>query len=308
MYGDKSIRKILVVYKKSSLQLAQERKNRRILELLEKGDASVSGYQAAHDSHIATLQVLKKELSGPWFDKVSFRYRANAKLTHNYDLVIAVGGDGTFLWASKITGNETPIIGINSAPDSSVGFFTYTDRSGIPEFVSDICEDVSLTAKQTHRLQLKVNGKKVQDRILNDVFFAAAHPAGMTRYVLWVPSPSGPTASSTISEDQKSSGMWISTAAGSTGANLSAGGWILPLEDERGQYVVREPMRNFVWGTEHSLTHGFFRKDKNQSLKILCKTRKAVLACDGTTTTIPVTTGDIIEVSHSEDSLCILGK
>lgn len=293
--------KVLVIYKKSTLQLAKERKNKRILELLERGDESVSGYQAAHDAHVATLQTLKEELVKPYFEKVDFRYRADAAKVNSYDLVLAVGGDGTFLWASKFVNSSTPILGINSAPGSSVGFYTCTNKDGIPELVSDILEGVELPTKKVNRLQVEVNGDKVQDKILNDVLFAASHPAAMTRYILRV-SEDG----NVVTEEQRSSGIWISTPCGSTGANLSAGGWPLPLEDVRGQYVVREPMKNFVWGTEHRLIHGFFKKD--QAVEITCKTRKAVLACDGTTITLPVTTGDRISVSHSKESLTILGK
>lgn len=298
--------KILVVYKKSALQIAKERKNKRILDLIEKGDPSVSGYVTADEDHKETVNWLKEQFK-LYFHKVDFRYRAKADKVKNYDLVVTLGGDGTFMWASKFVGEGLPVLGINSAPDSSVGFYTAFKaypRTEVEELLSGLAEGEEISEKKVSRLKIEVNGEVVQDRVLNDVLFAAKHPAGMTKYTLKVPTDRSDRLPDI--EEQRSSGIWISAPGGSTGANLSAGGWILPLDDERLQFMVREPMKNYVWGTEHRMTHGFWKK--GQKLEIICKTRKAVLACDGTTITIPVTVGDKIEISHSDEPLTILGK
>lgn len=298
--------KILVIYKKSALQLAKERKNKQILDLIEKNDPSVCNYVDADRAHYATLDILKANL--PKHAKVvDFRFRANAAKVHLYDLVITVGGDGTFMWASKLVGSEVPMLGINSAPDNSVGFYTSVNGGAkfteLFDFMKNLDNHIFGSEKVLNRLKLSVNGKVVQDRILNDVLFAAKHPAGMTSYILKAPTE---RRGAGATEPQRSSGIWISAPGGSTAANLSAGGWILPLDDRRMQYVVREPMKNYVWGHEHRITHGFFEKD--QELVIINKTRQAILACDGTTITIPVTTGDRISITHSDEPLTILGK
>lgn len=295
--------KILVIYKKSALQLAKERKNKRILELVKKNDPSVADYKEADLHHFATLEILKANLKK--YFKTDFRYRANAVKVNEYDLIATVGGDGTFLWASKFVGDKVPMIGINSSPQTSVGFYTAVKsvpHTDLFDFISDLAEDVAMSRKVVNRLKIEVNGEVVQDRVLNDVLFTASHPAAMTKYILKAPGD----GADVVVEDQRSSGIWISGPGGSTGANLSAGGWILPLNDCRMQYVVREPMKNYVWGHEHRMTHGFWKK--GQKLEIVCKTRKAILACDGTTITIPVTTGDVIEITHSDEPLTILGK
>ena len=55
-------------------------------------------------------------------------------------------------------------------------------------------------------------------------------PAAMTSYTLDIGS---------VSEPQRSSGLWIATAAGSTAAIRAAGGCILPLRSRKLQYLVR---------------------------------------------------------------------
>ncbi len=307
-----NIRKILVIYKKSNLQLAKEHNNKQILTLLEKKDPSVSNWLKADKENSATIATLKTHFeTSRFFEKVDFRYRANVDLVKNYDLVITVGGDGTFLWGSKLVGSDIPILGINSDPSSSVGFFTCMSKDQISADLDRLILQKSGNRKQVQRLKVSVNGEIVRNRILNDILFAASHPAAMTNYVLCVFDNIGGVGRKNlernlVEENQRSSGIWISSASGSTGANLSAGGWILPLDDKRAQYVVREPMRNLVWGTEHRYVHGFFTE--NSSLRIVNKTRKAILACDGTTGCIPVTTGDHIEISISDETLTIIGK
>lgn len=294
------VEKILVVCKKSSLQLAKEHNNAHILELVEKNDPTVAKMVQADAEHSETLATLRKAFEGkPW--TVIFRNRAEVRKAEHFDLVITVGGDGTFLWASKKVPSNIPMLGLNSDPSTSVGFYTSGSKKDIPAIIEKIEAGLDFSRIVVQRLQVKVNGLVINSRILNDVLFAASHPAAMTNYILTCPTPDGP-----VTEDQRSSGIWISTATGSTGANLSAGGWVLPLQDERAQFVVREPMKNFVWGAEYRWVHGLF--DKGKIIKIVNKTRKAILALDGTTNSFKITTGDTVEISHSDETLTILGK
>ena len=103
---------------------------------------------------------------------------------------------------------------------------------------------------------------------LNDLLVAHANPAAMTSYTLDIGS---------VSEPQRSSGLWIATAAGSTAAIRAAGGRILPLRSRKLQYLVREPynggrcryrLRKGIVGPETLLT-------------VISKTRRGRLFIDG---------------------------
>ena len=65
-----------------------------------------------------------------------------------------------------------------------------------------------------------------------DLLVTNQNPAMMSRYVL--------SAGQRL-ETHASSGMWISTPAGSTAGIRSAGGTVMPLEGSLIQYLVREP-------------------------------------------------------------------
>jgi NAD+ kinase len=75
----------------------------------------------------------------------------------------------------------------------------------------------------------------VRETAFNDVLIAHRNPAAMTRYRLTVGA---------APEDQRSSGLWVSTAAGSTAGIRSAGGRRMPITSKRLQYLVREP---YTW-------------------------------------------------------------
>ena len=81
-------------------------------------------------------------------------------------------------------------------------------------------------------MQVEIDGVPVYSRVLNDVLFSHPIPAATTRYAI---------RRDGRAEEQRSSGVWIATAAGSTAAIHSAGGKILPITSQRLQFVVREP-------------------------------------------------------------------
>ncbi|XP_012144689.2 NAD kinase 2, mitochondrial isoform X1 [Megachile rotundata] len=106
------------------------------MKLQERG----SDYELMMASHIATIAVKDEVIK--YLKKMNIEYRvinrANLDIA-NFDwadLVLPIGGDGTFLLASNlIFDSKKPIIGINSFPERSEGFLLlppkYTKR--IPE-------------------------------------------------------------------------------------------------------------------------------------------------------------------------------
>jgi NAD+ kinase len=57
--------------------------------------------------------------------KVARDYQLTEKDFHNVDLVMSLGGDGTFLkTASMINSNKLAIFGVNTDPSRSVGHLT----------------------------------------------------------------------------------------------------------------------------------------------------------------------------------------
>ncbi len=147
------------------------------------------------------------------------------------DAVLTVGGDGMVLGVSHVVRDDTPVLGVNSAPSFSVGYLTGAFSSTLDETL-DRLERGELQPRTVHRLKARLGRKVLGGPVLNDVLFCTDNPAVMCRYRLrW---PDGV-------ELQRSSGVWVSTPAGSTSALASAGGPILPLAAKQFAFQVREP-------------------------------------------------------------------
>lgn len=147
----------------------------------------------------------------------------------DYDWVIAAGGDGTILdtaWRC----NDAPLSGVRLFPELSVGFLADVDPDRFEDFLRQILDGLGIERK-VHRLQALVDGKALPHAILNDILFCNANPARATKYRL--------TYADTT-QNQCSSGLWISTAAGSHAAIASYGLEKLPIDAHAYLFAVRE--------------------------------------------------------------------
>lgn len=221
---------VLVVYKKTQLQLALEKRNSRIQRLLKRSDPSVEPMLASHEAHRATIQEVERAVraSGLAHQRV-YRARLRAPMTEG-KLVVSVGGDGTLLDASHKV-RVAPVLGVNSDTSHSVGFLCAAHRGTFAALLDEI---LSGRFKPTHvrRLHGHIDDVPLPFPVLNDILMAHKNPAATSRYLI---------EHEGIIEDHKSSGVWVSTAAGSTAAMASAGGDIVDLDDARFQLKVREP-------------------------------------------------------------------
>lgn len=157
--------------------------------------------------------------------------------------VITVGGDGTLLAASHWV-TRAALLGVNSAPRSSVGYLSVARRTSVARILARITRG-TLLPQAVARLEIELAGQLLPPA-LNDVLIAHAQPAATSRYRLRL----GRRA-----EEHRSSGLWIATAAGSTAGIRSAGGQAMPLVSRRLQFRAREPYR--VRGRSAVLESGF---------------------------------------------------
>lgn len=159
-------------------------------------------------------------------------------------LVVTVGGDGTLLEAAHHV-REAAVLGVNSAPGDSVGHFCVTDRRGFAARLRDI-DAGRLRPRTVARLAVTVDGRLLPEPALNDILVTHHHPAATSRYRL---------AAGGRFEEQRSSGLWIAAAAGSTAGIRSAGGRPMPLLSRRIQFRARELYREA--GRRYRLAAGF---------------------------------------------------
>lgn len=274
--------RVVLVRKTTTWEQQQTRRNAKLAAVLARGDDPAARIVQAHEKHNETFSEVVRALT-----ERGIEHQVTANLTRRQarsaSLVITVGGDGTFLRASHCIdsderGDGAPMMGVNSAVGSSVGFFCCASLTNFAEHIDAIAAGKT-RSRGLWRMRVLLNDRPLRDLALNDVLVAHEVPAETTVYTLSVDG---------VQQRQKSSGVWIATAAGSTGAIRSAGGTVLALDVAQIQYRVRELFPLSV--TDHALIGGVVAG----KLELTSHIRSGVLYIDGAHRQVRFGAGDRI--------------
>jgi len=272
--------RIVVVYKRSIF----EQMSRKI------SPKSVKPLRTAHDNNARCLETVQEVLHGQGIAH-EFRERNDFEGLKKADLVIAVGGDGTFLSAATHVG-ATPMLGVNSNPPHSVGYFCAATAKTFGTVLEKVLAGKARTTKVV-RMRLTLGGKVISRRILNDVLVASSNPAATSRYTIRAQGKS---------EAHRSSGVWVATPAGSTAGIRAAGGKTLPLTSQRLQFLVREPFT--PEDSTYDLTRGFI--SGRQKLFIESRMEGGSLFVDGPRNVLDFQTGACATFDVGGEPLSVL--
>ncbi len=242
----------------------------RAAQFARKGDATGRRIIQADAEHQHTVDAVRAALAKKriTFAEASLQQMnaATKRRIRAADFVVTIGGDGTVLGSSHYVMNGS-LLGVNSAPDDSVGHFCHSNRKTFARQLDDILAARWLPAELA-RMQITLDDQPLPELALNDVLIAHDCPAATTRYLIQCGDHE---------EEQRSSGIWISTPAGSTAAIHSAGGRVMSKRSRRLQYLVRELYREP--GHSYQLTRGWIEPD--EAIVIASKMPQAHLYIDG---------------------------
>ena len=284
----KKIKKILLIYKETVYKRHFLRRD-VWKHSCGPGSGVIRRLKEADRRHMSTLLSVEKELQRRRLN-YSKRRRGSKVLRRHFDLVISVGGDGTFMEAaSRLT--RQMICGVNSDPCRSIGRFCSTDSRGFPGLLDQILSGKA-TILALERLRVTHKGKTQE--ALNDVLICHENPAAMSHYLLKV----GKTL-----EEQRSSGLWVSTPAGSSGAIHSAGGRRMGLTSRRFQYRPRELY--VPCGRSYQLRGGLY--PLSRPLNVVSLMTEGLVCLDGSNVVFPFSFGDKIKITRSSLPLRVLG-
>lgn len=293
------LQRALVIYKKSLYQIyLEEHDEKSFRNALRQKDPVALELERSHRVQKRSLEQVEAILAKEGIDAVC-RWRGQVRSTEDFDLVIAVGGDGTVLdTAYKIVETPTPLLGINSDPNTSVGALCASTSAQFGETLSWI-RSGRLKPKQLTRLRVSIDGEDAFGPCLNDLLFAHACPSEVSRFQYCVESLRTVSSKKTIAI--KSSGMWIATATGSTAAIFSAGGKRMRPESQRIQFLVREPCLSVIEPPPKTALHGFL--EPAQSLTLVNRMRRGMIWGDGPRRRISVSYGATITIDRHPCSL-----
>ena len=287
----KSKPKILLLYKNSTYADYFLSHQERLSKLRGHFNAEeIKRFRKTHETHFGALHDVEDVLKRKGL-KYTKTCRGTSVNYHRYDFIITLGGDGTFLEAARNIKKQM-IWGVNSDPIWSVGRFCSGNPKNFEEMLGCILKGKS-NSKIFHRLQVVFNNDVQSMYALNDILVCHQNPAAMSRYHLKIAG---------VKEDQKSSGVWVATAAGSSGAIYSSGGKVLLEQSPLIQYRPRELYIGS--GVSYKLKGAVLKPKQNLSITSLM--REGVVFIDGSHVCLPFSFGTTLKINKSSHPLRVI--
>ncbi|NBO38003.1 hypothetical protein EBU99_05415 [bacterium] len=304
---------VVVIQKKTALErYANEFKSDSARTYFLRDGQNDETLQKAHNQHCQTLDSLLAMLTEQslsyslhTLDDLNgdgnaglfpYQFGTHPGLQSRLNLVLTVGGDGTLLRTSHFVGGETRMLGINSVPQHSVGHLCALKPETLERGLQDILSS-QRAAKHVRRLVARTSKGDALPYALNDIYFGHQHPASASRYTL---SIEGPRA---LSERQLSSGLWISTAAGSTAAIRSYGLGALDVTSNQYLVAVREP---YVHPDHHLTLTKLALDGDHESVTLFSRMRHGIVCIDGPVTACVLGFGDTLEVGLAPEGMLMI--
>ncbi|MEK6943017.1 MAG: NAD(+)/NADH kinase [Nanoarchaeota archaeon] len=192
-----------------------------------------------------TLEHVKKTLKANKIDySLADRDYLKEYQFRRKDIVIAVGGDGTFLRAAQFVTKKI-VFGVNADPKNKEGFFMKSSRKDFAEKLQKIISG-NFKTKKLSRLEAVIDNKKISSLALNEFFIGPRKGYQASKYIIKFKNRA---------ERQKSSGVLVTTPAGSWAWARACGCRPLNLHSKLFQYVVRDPYELKVF-SKYQLKHG----------------------------------------------------
>jgi len=203
----------------------------------------------------STLKSVKKILKKYKIKyKMANRDRLSKAQFQNKNLIIAVGGDGTFLRAAHFVRHQV-LLGVNADVKNKEGFFMKADKNDFDVYLKKIMKNKT-KIKKLPRLEAYINNKKIDALALNEFFIGSQKAYHAAKYLVSINGRS---------ERHKSSGILITTPIGSYAWAKSCCNKTLPLNSNKYQFVVREPYERKIF-KNYKLKYGILNKNKKVSV------------------------------------------
>lgn len=203
------------------------------------------------------------------------------------ECIIVLGGDGTLLQAARdVVSRQVPLLGINLG---TLGYLAEIDRESIePALAHLLADEYTVEKRMMLYGQVYHNGEIVaEDIALNDIVIGRDGPLSVIRFRNYV--------NGEFLNAYTADGIIISTATGSTGYSLSAGG---PIVSPQTNMLMMTPIAPHTLNTRSII----FPAEDEISVEIAEGAQKGkgkAAACFDGDTNISMRVGDRIVIRRS---------
>jgi NAD kinase len=282
-------KRALFIIKRPTLHDLEARMGDRVKHLKDHArlcDAAETHLKAVRD---AETILISRGYAVTTFDKEDLKAGRKRPKPDSFDLVVAVGGDGTFSTAAHHAGGK-PLIAVNSDTRHSEGGLACC---AFPDFARLLDDFIAGKARivPTWRAEAELDGKHI-GLALNEVFVGPVKAYHTARYVL---------RTAGLEEEQKSSGLIICTGSGSGAWYKSAGGRQFPPGEQKLAWLVREPYQGRL--TRCTKVQGFF--GPGQEFIVESKMYSGMISIDGQTE-FPFERGSTLKVRIAAEPLQVV--
>ncbi|MDD5622061.1 MAG: NAD(+)/NADH kinase [Actinomycetota bacterium] len=220
---------------------------------------------------------------------------SESEFSNKNDVIISIGGDGTFLRASKYSFlKEIPVLGINVG---NLGFLTVVDKCNINEALDRLLKNKYKIEK---RMLLEgrffkddqiIENKKLPYLALNEFAITRSTLGKIIRFEIIVNKIS--------IKKFAADGIIISTPTGSTAYSLSAGG---PIVEPKSEVIIITPI------CPHTLLSRSIILGPDNELEIMVSSRNETdgVSVDGKTIQISIKPDYIFKVKKSRSKLNLI--
>lgn len=169
-------------------------------------------FQRVYSSHVRQRKALET-LQNKIHSISDFIYREELSIpkVKEYPFLISFGGDNHFIYTARFA--QQSIIGINSDPLTSKGSLLYFDINSFLEFYEKDYEKKNYTIEKWSMIEGIIeypdNSTISTGKCISEVTIRNEFPDSMSRYLIRIQQEEW--------EEQKSSGLLLSTGVGSTG-------------------------------------------------------------------------------------------
>ncbi|MEK6933919.1 MAG: hypothetical protein AABW75_03525 [Nanoarchaeota archaeon] len=231
-------KRILLVPKLTKVEWDMKRLNlteQELVKFYEKEGLNLERIFSSHKKQKESLEIIKKLLSRA--DHID-RDSLNKENISDYDIVISFGGDNHFQFVSHFI-YDKPVLGINSDPERSEGALTNVSTGEFGKIYETLLRD-NFEIKEWTRLKVEIDDKEINELAISEIFIGEKERFNMSRHIIKF---NGGV------EEQKGSGLLISTGAGSSGWYNSASRYLFPdgnsfpKTSREARFILTEPYR-----------------------------------------------------------------
>ena len=211
------------------------------------------------------------------------------------DVIISIGGDGTFLRASKYSFlKEIPVMGINVG---NLGFLTVVETSNMHEALDRLLENkYEIEKRMLLEGRFFKNSKAIKNKELP---YLALNEFAITRSMLGKIIRFEILVNKISIKNFAADGIIISTPTGSTAYSLSAGG---PIVEPKSEVIIITPI------CPHTLLSRSIILSPDNELEIIISSRNETdsIGVDGKTEQVSIKPDHIFKVKKSKSKLKLI--